>query len=140
MDHTPATPAVDDRPIRILERTPVDDAHKERLFALVRTAQAQAQAAGKELQAEFGKDAVALIVGCNQFVRLHRGGEVPGRVEVLVQEPVKAALREAGFELLDAEGAVFKLFGWTGVDPTQGDLNVLQDAVATAFDDARAKA
>lgn len=140
MDHTPATPAVDDRPIRILERTPVDDEHKERLFALVRRAQASAVDAGKELQAEFGKDAVALIIGCNQFVRLHRGGEVPGRVEVLVGEEQKQALRDAGFDLLEAQGAVFKLFGWTGIDPMQGDVDVLTQAVAAAFSDAAAKA
>ncbi len=136
MDHTPATPAVDDRPIRILERTPVDDAHKERLFALVRKAQALAADAGRDLQAEFGKDAVALIVGCNQFVRLHRGGDVPGRVEVLVGDDVKQRLQDAGFELLEAQGAVFKLFGWTGVEPMAGDLDALEAAVEAAFQKA----
>ncbi len=133
MDHTPATSATDDRPIRILERTPVPDAHRERLFALVRRAQTAANSAGADLQAEFGKDHVGLIVGCNQFTRLFRGGAAPGVVELLIDAPTKALLREAGFTLQDPEGAVFRLFGWVRLDPMQGDLEVLERAVDAAF-------
>lgn len=140
MDHTPTTPAVDDRPIKILERTPVDDAHKQRLFGLVRVAQEAGAEAGKELQGEFGKEAVAMIVGCNQFLRLHRGGDHPGRVEILVQDDVKARLQEAGFSLGEPDGMVFKLFGWCAIDPMQGDPEVLAEAVRAAFADAAARA
>src|ERR1041385_9277473 len=94
MDHTPTQPASDDRPLRLLERTPVPDAHKERLFALVRRGQADAAGTGAELQAEFGAEHVALITGCNQFVRLFRGGPEPGAVELLL--PPAAQARPGG--------------------------------------------
>ncbi len=138
MDHTPTTPAGDgdDRPFKILERTPVPDVHKERLFDLVRVAQAAAADAGKELQGEFGRDAVALIVGCNQFVRLYRGGGHPGRVEVRVPADEQAKLAAAGFVLEEPQGAVFKMFGWKAVDPMLGDANVLADAVRASFKQA----
>ena len=138
MDHTPATAASDDRALRILERTPVPDAHRERLYALVRKAQAAAAQAGKELQAEFGKEHVGLIVGCNQFTRLFRGGERPGVVELLLDDSGKALLRGAGFDLQPPEGAVFRLFGWVRVDPMQGDLDALEQAVDAAFAKAAA--
>ncbi len=135
MDHTPTTPTADgdDRPFKILERAPVPDEHKERLFELVRVAQAAAAAAGKELQGEFGRDAVALIVGCNQFVRLYRGGDHPGRVEVRVPAAEQEKLQEAGFDLQDPQGAVFKMFGWKAVDPMAGDTEVLAEAVRASF-------
>ncbi len=140
MDHTPTTPAAegDDRPFKILERTPVPQEHKERLFELVRVAQATAADAGKELQGEFGRDAVALIVGCNQFVRLYRGGDFPGRVEVRVPAEALAKLADAGFSLEEPQGAVFKMFGWKAVDPMAGDAGVLADAVRAAFKQASA--
>ena len=136
--HTPTQPAGDDRPLRILERTPVPDDHKERLFHLVREGQAQATAAGAELQAEFGKEHVALIVGCNQFIRLFRAGPEPGAVELLLPDDGKKALADAGFTLRDPAGQVFKLFGWVRVDPMQGPAPALDAAVGAAF--ARAKA
>jgi hypothetical protein len=138
MDHTPMVPAGDDRPLKILERTPVSEAHKQVLFDVVRTAQETAQAAGAELQSEFGKEHVALIVGCNQFVRLFRGGEQPGAVEVLLDAPQRQQLAQAGFTLGEPDGAVFKMFGWVRVQPTQGPEAALQAAVRAAF--AKAKA
>lgn len=138
MDHTPQTPAGDDRPLRVLERAPVPEAHKERLFALVRAAQGEAAATGDELQAEFGKEHVALIVGCNQFVRLWKGGAQPGAVELLLDQPQKDALAAKGFQLAPPDGQVFRLFGWVRVDPMAGDANALQDAVAQAFRKAKA--
>lgn len=138
MDHTPTQPAGDDRPLRILERAPVPPEHKERLFHLVREGQAAAEASGAELQAEFGKEHVALIVGCNQFIRLFRGGAEPGAVELLLPDDGKKALASAGFTLRDPEGQVFRLFGWVRVDPMQGDAAALDAAVGSAF--AKAKA
>lgn len=138
MDHTPTVPAGDDRPLKLLERTPVPEGHKQVLLGLVRTAQECAAGAGAELQSEFGKEHVALIVGCNQFVRLFRGGEAPGAVEVLLDAPQKAQLAQAGFALAEPEGAVFRLFGWVRVQPTQGPEAALQDAVRAAFAKAHA--
>ena len=136
--HTPTQPAGDDRPLRLLERTPVGPEHKERLFHLVREGQACAQAAGTELQAEFGAEHVALIVGCNQFVRLFRAGPEPGAVELLLPDEGKKALAAAGFALREPAGQVFKLFGWVRVDPMQGPQPALDAAVASAFERAKA--
>ena len=131
------TPATDDRPIRILERTPVPQDHKERLFALVRVAQELALETGADLQVEFGKEHVALIAEHNQFIRLFRGGAGPGDVELWLEAPAKEALAKAGFTLRDPEGAVFKLFGWTRVDPMAGPEAGLKEAVHAAFRKAR---
>ena len=136
--HTPTQPAGDDRPLRLLERTPVPQEHKDRLFHLVREGQAKAAAAGAELQAEFGAEHVALIVGCNQFIRLFRSGAEPGAVELLLPEDGKKALQAAGFTLREPAGQVFKLFGWIRVDPMQGPAPALDAAVGSAF--AKAKA
>ena len=136
--HTPTQPAGDDRPLRLLERTPVGPEHKERLFHLVREGQARAAADGAELQAEFGAEHVALIVGCNQFIRLFRSGPEPGAVELLLPDDGKKALAAAGFALREPAGQVFKLFGWVRVDPMQGPEPALDAAVASAF--AKAKA
>ncbi len=138
MSHTPATPA-DDRALRLLERADVDDAHKQRLLALVRRAQAAAAEAGEDLQAEFGREHVALIVGCNQFVRVFRAGDAAGRIELLLPEAAKTQLAEAGFTLSDPLGAVFKMFGWVSVDPREGDLDRLEQAVDAAWQKARGK-
>lgn len=138
--HTPTQPAHDDRPLRLLERTPVAAEHKERLFHLVREGQAAADAAGEELQAEFGAEHVALIVGCNQFVRLFRGGTEPGAVELLLPGEGKQALASAGFTLKEPAGQVFKLFGWVRVDPMQGPTQALDTAVRSAFAKAKAAA
>ncbi|MEA3189835.1 MAG: hypothetical protein QOD77_417 [Thermoplasmata archaeon] len=138
MDHTPTVPASDDRPLRLLERTPVAPEHKARLLDLVRAAQAVAAADGAELQSEFGAEHVGLIVGCNQFARLFRGGPEPGAVELRIDAPDKARLEAAGFALRPPDGAVFKLFGWIRLDPMQGDPKALEAAVGAAF--AKAKA
>lgn len=136
--HTPTQPAGDDRPLRLLERTPVAPEHKERLFHLVRQGQERAAAAGAELQAEFGAEHVALIVGCNQFIRLFRAGPEPGAVELLLPDDGKTALQQAGFALREPAGKVFQLFGWVRVDPMQGPQPALDAAVASAFDKAKA--
>ncbi len=137
MDHTPTTPARDDRPLRLLERAEVDDDHKQRLLALVRHAQGASEEAGDDLQAEFGREHVALIVGCNQFVRVYRAGDTAGRVELLLPEPAKAQLKEAGFTLHEPLGAIFKMFGWVSVDPREGDLDHLERAIDAALERAR---
>ena len=82
----------DERPLRLLARTPVDEAHQRRLADIVAAGEAAAAADGRELQYEFGKEAVAAIVGCNQFVRLYRAGTHPGRVELWLDGEAKAAL------------------------------------------------
>ena len=138
MDHTPQTPAGDDRPLRVLERTPVPEPHKERLFALVRKAQAEAASAGDELQAEFGREHVALIVGCNQFARFWKGGTQPGCVELLLDPAHKDELAAGGYFLGVPEGQIFRLFGWVRVDPMSGNPKALEQAVTRAF--AKAKA
>lgn len=140
MAHTPTQPAGDDRPLRLLERAPVAPEHRERLFHVVREGQAKAAAAGEELQAEFGPEHVALIVGCNQFVRLFRGGDEPGAVELLLPDEGKAALAAGGYTLREPAGQVFKLFGWVRVDPMQGDAAALDAAVGAAFTKAKAAA
>ena len=128
----------DERALLILERTPVPEAHKQRLADLVKRAQADAAGAGAELQAEFGREHVALIVGCNQFIRLFRGGPQPGAVELLLDAPQRDGLAKSGFDLKDPEGQVFKLFGWKRLDPMQGPAGALDAAVDQAF--AKAKA
>lgn len=133
LGHTPTTPATDDRPLRILERAPVPPEHKERLFALVRGAQSLALDAGADLQAEFGRDHVALIADHNQFIRLFRGGAQPGAVELWLRDEAKKELAAAGFTLGEPEGAVFRLFGWVRVDPMQGPMDALDSAVRAAF-------
>lgn len=137
MDHTPQTPA-DDRALRLLEHSTLPADKKEALLRLVKRAQADAAQTGDELLAEFGKEHVALIAGHNQFVRLFRAGTEPGAVELWLDVPAKAALGAAGFTLKDPEGQVFKLFGWTRVDPAQGDASALDEALGAAFARARA--
>jgi hypothetical protein len=137
MDHSPQTPA-DDRALRLLEHANLPTPTKEVLLALVRQAQTQAAEAGEDLQAEFGREHVALIVGCNQFVRIFRSGREPGAVEILLDAPDKDKLAADGFALRDAEGQVFKLFGWTRITPTEGPEAALHQAVSKAFAKARA--
>ncbi len=134
MDHTPTVPA-DERALRLLERAP--QPQRARLMETVAWAQASAASTGAELQAEFGREHVALIVGCNQFVRLWRGGSQPGAVELLLDAPQKSELGKA-FPLSDPDGAVFKLFGWVRVDPSAGPEPVLHAAVDAAFRKAAA--
>lgn len=119
----------DDRPRRLLARTPVPEDHKARLLALLDRAQA---ALGDELGAEFGREHVGLIAGCNQFARLWRGGHGAGLVELWLEGPAKQALQAAGFTLHEPEGAVFRLLGWVRVDPMEGGLAALEAALDAA--------
>lgn len=135
MSHTPTVP-VDERAARLLDRTPVPEDHRERMVALVHAAAAAAKKAGKDLQSEFGREAVALIVGCNQFVRLYREGPAAGRVEFLLDPTDRQALEGAGYPLGEsAGGMVFRMFGWASVDPMQdgADPAALEAAVQAAF-------
>ena len=134
VDHTPTVPA-DERAARLLERAP--EPQRTALLAAIAWAQEEAAKEGDELQAEFGKDHVALIVGCNQFVRLWRGGAQPGALELLLDPAAKASLG-AVFPLGEPEGAVFKLFGWVRLDPSTGPGESLRDAVTAAFRKAKA--
>lgn len=135
--HTPAVP-VNETARRILDRADVPDEHKQRLFGLVEHAQRLAADAALEdkLQAEYGREAVALILDCKQFLRLHRAGDATGRVAMLLPDGDKQALRDAGFTLHEPEGMVFKMFGWVAVDPMDGP----PEALTAALDAAWAKA
>lgn len=128
----------DERPAKLLARTPVDAAHRDRLLSLVAHAQARAGEEGVDLQYEFGQ-AVAVIAGCQQFLRLHRGGEAPGAVELMLPDDAKRALEGGGFRLLEPFGQVFRMFGWTRVDPMEADAGALEAAVDAAFEHARKK-
>ena len=133
--HTPATPADDDRPVRLLERTPVADEHKARMIAMVRRAQ-QAARPDDDLQAEFGKEHVALIAHHNQFLRLYRAGKHAGVVELWLDD--WTALESGGFTPRDAVGGtVFRLFGWRALDPLEGGDEELLAAVDAALQRAR---
>lgn len=108
----------DDRPLKLIRRTPVDDVHIARLEALAAAADALADAAGKDLQSEFGKQHVALIIGCNQFVRIYRDGDHAGQVELWLEPGAVSDLEAAGGQVGPAVGgAVFQMFGWRTVDP-----------------------
>ncbi len=131
-------PDRDPRPGKLLARTPVDDAHRGLMLHLVEHAQERAESTCVDLQYEFGP-AVACIAGCQQFLRLHRGGDDPGAVELMLPDDAKGALADAGFELLEPHGAVFRMFGWTRIEPTTGDAGALDAAVDAAFDHARSK-
>ncbi len=130
--------APDERPAKLLARTPVEEAHLQRLQELSSHAQAAAEAANVDLQYEFGP-VVAYIAGCQQFLRLHRGGEAPGAVELMLPPDAKAALEAAGYEALEPFGAVFKMFGWTRVEPMAGTAEALDAAVEAALEHARSK-
>lgn len=132
VDHTPQTPA-DDRALRLLEHADMPAPRKTAILETVKAVQEEAAKQGKELQAEFGPQHVALIVGCNQFVRFWRSGPEPGAVELLLDPTSKTKLNEAGFALRDPEGAVFKLFGWVRLDADAGALGALQEATRQAF-------
>lgn len=96
------------------------------LQTLARHAGALSDDAGVDLQFEFGRDTIAFIVGCNQFMRLHFRGDRAGQVSL----PPAAGMKG------DApQEAVFKMFGWQTVDADAG----LTAAVGKAFQDAAAK-
>lgn len=135
MDHAPQTPA-DDRVHRLLEHANLPAERKQALVGLLEAAQDEARQSGAELQAEFGKEHVALIVGCNQFLRLWRGGSEPGAAELLLALEDKRALQTAGTALRDPEGAVFKLFGWVRFEAKADDAQ--RHAVRVAFRKAKA--
>lgn len=131
MDHTAQTPA-DDRAARLLEHADIPEPRKSRALATLRAAQQAAHAGGAELQAEFGKEHVGLIVACNQFLRIWRSGPEPGAVEILLPKDDRAALGSS-YSLRAPDGAVFKLFGWVRLDPEAGEQQALDDAVRNAF-------
>lgn len=113
---------MDDRPLNLLQRAP--EPVRPALLALAQHAGALAEDAGKELQFEFGKDTVAFIVGCNQFLRLHFRGDRAGFVSLP---------KDAGLAGAAPEEAVFKMFGWQTVPVN----DVTKDAVAAAFEAQR---
>lgn len=126
----------DDRPLKLIRRTPVDGEHVARLEALAEVADAVAANAGKDLQSEFGKQHVALIIGCNQFARFYRDGEHAGRIELWLTPEAVAELEAAGGQVTDAVGgAVFQMFGWRLVDPT-----AMPEAVEAALKAAAGRA
>ncbi len=114
---------MDNRPLQLLQRAPEE--HRPPLLALAHHAGALSQEHNQELQFEFGKDTVAFIVGCNQFLRLHFRGDRAG----LVSLP-----KSAGVEGDAPQEAVFKMFGWQTVPADEA----LAEAVGKAFADAAA--
>ncbi len=112
---------MDDRPLNLLRRAP--PASQAALEGLTRHAGALAEAKGVELQFDFGKDTIAFIVGCNQFLRLHFRGDRAGQVSLP---------KAAGIEGDPAEEAVFKMFGWQTI-PVDA---VPAGALDAAFEDA----
>ena len=128
----------DERALRYLQGASLPEPSRERLLQLVRRAQAIADGAGAELSAEFGREHVGLIVACNQFLRLDKAGELAGRVELFLDPPAKQALAAAGFTLHEHPNYLLRTFGWVVVDPLQGDLAALEQAVAEAFRKAQA--
>lgn len=96
------------------------------LQTLARHAGALAEERDVDLQFEFGKETIAFIVGCNQFLRLHFRGDRAGTVTLP---------KAAGVDGDAPQEAVFKMFGWQVVDADAG----LTDAVTKAFEDAAAK-
>ena len=131
MDHTPQVPA-DDRALRLLEHADLPGPTKQSVLALVRKAQDEATKAGRELQAEFGREHVALIVGCNQFLRVWRSGTEPGAVEVLL-DPVDRQALQLEVATRPPEGKVFQLFGWVRADAEPAALASLERAVEASF-------
>lgn len=124
----------DERPLRFLDKADVDDACRKRMQQLVRRAQAlsDAKEPGK-LESDFGKEHLAVIHDCNQFLRAYKRGDAAGRVEFRLDGDAKKALGDAGFVLMDPQGQVFKLFGWVAVDPVQGDAAALDAALDASF-------
>ena len=120
----------------MIRRTPVDADHLACLESLAEAADAAAAEAGKDLQSEFGKQHVALIIGCNQFVRFYREGPHAGAIELWLDPPAVQELEVAGGAVTDAVGgAVFQMFGWRTVDP-----QVAPGAVLVALEAAAARA
>ncbi len=90
-----------------------------------------------DLQFEFGKEHVGFIIGCNQFLRIHRGGDCAGKVELRLSPDGKKALEASGANASEPRGAVFKMFGWTQHDPMAADLAAFEAAIDDAFAMAR---
>lgn len=124
---------MDERPLKLLARTPVDEEHKQRLFALARQAHDLADADRRELLWEFGREHVGAIAEHNQFLRLFRGGEQPGCIELWLTPEGRAAAEAAGIETRDPDGAVFKMFGWRRIDPAAADADALDAALRDAY-------
>lgn len=115
---------MDERPLKLLARAP--DTVRPALEGLANAAGQLAADAGTDLQFEFGKEHVAFIVGCNQFLRLHFRGDHAGTVEVPPS---------AGLDGEPALSQVFRMFQWAAVTADALD----PAALAKAFDAARTK-
>jgi hypothetical protein len=124
---------MDERALKLLARTPGGEALRERLAFLARRADALAAADGREIQWEFGREHVAAIVEHNQFVRFFRGGDEPGAVELWLDDAGRAAAQAAGLALKDPAGAVFKMFGWRRVAPSDIGHAAVDDALVAAY-------
>lgn len=126
---------MDERPGKLIARMAVTPEHQQLLVQLHRQCLDLAAAAGKELQYEFGKTHFAIIVGCNQFLRIHRSGDHEGLIELW--QPDVDALTTAGFRPgASVSGQVFRMFGWQALHPTVGDPDALATAVKAAFEKA----
>lgn len=124
---------MDDRPLKLLARTPGDESLRARLAALAVAADALAVADGREVTWEFGREHVAAIVEHNQFIRLFRGGDEPGAVELWLDEAGRAEADAAGLPLADPAGAVFKMFGWRRVAPGALGHDAIDAALRSAY-------
>lgn len=112
---------MDERPLKLIARAP--DGCRADLERLARRA---LDLGGAALQFEFGKEHVAFIAGCNQFLRLHFRGDHAGTVEL----PPAADL-----DGRPALGRVFQMFGWSAHDAA----GVSGGAVDAAFQAAVAQ-
>ncbi len=115
---------MDDRPLKLLERAP--DAVRPALKALAEHAGALAAAADEDLQFEFGKEHIAFIASCNQFMRIHHRGDHAGTVEL---PPASGATGGP------AMSAIFQMFQWTSL-PAE---DVRPEHVDAAFNEAASR-
>lgn len=113
---------MDDRPLKLLQRAP--ESLQPALEALTHHAGALSNSAGEDLQFDFGKDTIAFIVGCNQFMRLHFRGDRAGKVSLPPAAEIEGEVPEE---------SIFKMFGWKTVDADES----LKDAVARSFEAAK---
>lgn len=124
----------DPRPLKLLSRLPDDCAAIRDVVAKVQALAAQENVT---LSANFD-DPLALIVACNQFLRVHRGEELSGHVELLLAEGDRETLQQA-VEVLPATGMVFQMFGWQRFDARKVTPEVLEEFVGLAYETQRAK-
>ncbi len=131
--HTPTLPADDERAVHILERLNASEQRRAALLAMAAQVREAAAAKAEELQAEFAPGHVAFIARHNQFLRVLRTGTDPGTVELFLDPADRATLAASGATLLEAEGAVFRLFGWTRVAPEQVQAQAWRAALGAAL-------